>query len=81
MFSTGSRLVSAGQAANATPASLTRKRAVTFLVGSQRHIRRMAGYYAMQLTGFRDALYAEVGPLTLINDEFTNAPCSNLSTP
>ncbi|MEM8634384.1 MAG: TraM recognition domain-containing protein [Pseudomonadota bacterium] len=74
IFATGTRLAAAGQAATTSPAMLIRDRAIIFLVGSQRHIRRMGAYYAMQLTGFLDALYAETGPLTLINDEFTNGP-------
>jgi len=73
-FSIGTRLASAGHNATTTPAALIRKRAVVFLCGSQRHIRRMGPYYAMVLGSFLDALHAGAGPITFINDEFTNAP-------
>lgn len=74
VFATGTRLANAGLASTTTPTRLIKGRFVIFQVGSMRHIQRMGSYYAMVLTGFLDALYGEVGPLTFINDEFTNAP-------
>ena len=74
IFATGTRLHSVGAGATTTHFDLVKQRAVIFLVGPQAHMTRLGPYYALHLMGFISALYRGAGPLTLINDEFTNAP-------
>ncbi|TPW33640.1 type IV secretory system conjugative DNA transfer family protein [Martelella alba] len=78
IFAAGSRLYSAGLEADTTHAELIRKRAVIFLVGPQAFMNRLGSFYALHIMAFNEALYAGAGPLTMIGDEFTNAPLKSL---
>ncbi|MEM8786871.1 MAG: TraM recognition domain-containing protein [Pseudomonadota bacterium] len=57
-----------------SPADLVRQRAVVFLCGTQRNVRRLGTYYSLLINCFLDCLYSEVGPVTFIGEEVTNAP-------
>ena len=74
VFAEGGHLHKAGREATTTHADLIRQRAVIFLVGPQQHMARLASYVSLHLAAFLDALYRGAGPLTFINDEFSNTP-------
>ncbi|MCQ0989588.1 type IV secretory system conjugative DNA transfer family protein [Jiella marina] len=78
VFAAGSRLHRAGLDADTTHADLIRQRAVIFLVGPQAFMNRIGNYYALHILSFCEALYGGAGPLTMIADEFTNAPLKPL---
>ncbi|CTQ58147.1 type IV secretory system conjugative DNA transfer family protein [Roseibium album] len=78
IFSAGSRMFEAGLDPDATHADLIRKRAVIFLVGPQAFMNRLGAIYALHILAFTEALYKGAGPLTMIGDEFTNAPLKPL---
>lgn len=74
VFAIGSRLHNAGMGASTTHYDLIRQGGFIFLVGPQAYMKRLNAYYALHIMGFTNALYRHAGPLTIINDEFTNAP-------
>lgn len=74
VFALGSHLHTVGIGADTTHFDLIQQRSVIFLVAPQRYATRMSGYFAQHLQSFLDALYRGAGPLTFVNDEFTNAP-------
>jgi type IV secretion system protein VirD4 len=78
IFAAGSRLYTAGRNADTTHAQLIKDRAVIFLVGPQAYMNRLGAYYALNILGFTEALYAGAGPLAMIGDEFSNAPLKSL---
>ena len=78
IFAAGSRLHHAGLGADTTHADLIEKRAVIFLVGPQAFMSRLGAFYALHILAFCEALYSGAGPLTMIGDEFTNAPLKPL---
>ncbi|NDW06480.1 type IV secretory system conjugative DNA transfer family protein [Jiella pacifica] len=78
VFAAGSRLHRAGLDTGTTHADLIRQPAVIFLVGPQAFMNRLGNYYALHILSFCEALYGGAGPLTMIADEFTNAPLKPL---
>ena len=74
IFALGSKLHTAGIGSETTHFDLIRQRAVIFLVGPQAHMNRLGPLYSLHISCFLDALYRGAGPLTLLNDEFTNTP-------
>jgi len=74
IFALGSHLHEVGLGATQSHFDLIRERRVIFLVAPQRHAARLSNYFALHLQSFLDALYRGAGPLTFVNDEFTNAP-------
>lgn len=74
IFGMGSHLHTAGVGAEATHFDLIQQRAVIFMVGPQRYMTRLSSYFSLHLQSFLDALYRGAGPVTFLNDEFTNTP-------
>ena len=74
IFGMGSHLHTAGVGAEATHFDLIQQRAVIFMVGPQRYMTRLSSYFSLHLQSFLDALYRGAGPVTFLNDEFSNTP-------
>jgi type IV secretion system protein VirD4 len=70
----GSRLHTAGVGAEAPIFDLVRARTVIFITGPQRYMTRLSPYFSLHLQSILDALYRGAGPVTFLNDEFTNTP-------
>lgn len=78
LFSAGTRLHEAGRGSTSSHSELIRSGAIIFLVGPQRYMARLGGYYALHILAFCDALYSGAGALRIIGDEFTNTPLKSL---
>jgi len=74
IFAVGSRLHQAGAGSTTTHYDLIKKGTIIFLVGPQAYMNRLGPYYALHIMCLTHALYQGAGPLTFINDEFSNAP-------
>lgn len=74
IFAVGSRLHHAGAGSTTTHYDLIKKGTIIFLVGPQAYMNRLGAYYALHIMCLTYALYCGAGPLTFINDEFSNAP-------
>lgn len=74
IFGMGSHLHQVGVGSETTHFDLIQQRAVIFIVGSQRYMSRLGSYFSQHLQSFLDAFYRGAGPVTFLNDEFTNSP-------
>lgn len=78
IFADGTRLHHAGADATLTHTDLIAQGYVIFIVGPQAYMNRLGAFYALHILAFNQALYLGAGPLTMILDEFTNAPLKPL---
>ena len=75
IYGASSPLHNAGMNAEITHEKLIRDRYVVFLVGPMAYMERLGADYALQLQSFMEVLLSGgAGPVSLILDEFTNAP-------